>query len=225
MWLFHHLQKGLVHPAVVGKFRMESRRHNFTLAHQNGIAARRRQHFNFFSHSLDSWRADKYHLHGPARELGFSLTTRTLELPPIRVAADAYIQSAQACLAGAYYLFRQQDGARAGPQCRFGFYKVAKLAEEVLLLEKFEECGGFPPRDHHSVYIIKLLGLADIDHLRAQALKHPAVRFVVALNGKHSYGHNKILAADSADEYRLLEGPHSAIFMSRRKFKFWLNGE
>src|SRR6266852_1999585 len=132
---------------------MKGRCHNFALTHQNGIAARRRQHFNFFSHSLDSWSADKYHLHGPARELGFSLTDRALELPPISVTADAYIQSAQACLARAFYLFCQQNGARTGPQCWFGFYKVDELAEEVLLLQELEECGGFPPRDYHSIHI------------------------------------------------------------------------
>jgi hypothetical protein len=137
---------------------MEGCGHCLALAHDYRIVPFCREDFYVGAELFDLGGADENHLDRrfaePAR------TDGAIDLPTVRVTADANIQRAQPGLVRIRNFFREHNGPGAGAEGGLEAYKLFEFGEAPLA-QDLQEGSGFAPGDYQTVDLVELFGLAD----------------------------------------------------------------
>jgi hypothetical protein len=128
--------------------------------------------------------ANKDHLKRSAGECGFCRKDGGIDLTAVCIALNGCIQQAQGTLRGINDLAGKQNGSGAGAEGGLFLAKLLQGLKEAVLLEEAEDGGGFAAGQYQAVQAGKLIGLADLDWLRAGFGEGLGVGGVVALDGK-----------------------------------------
>ena len=170
-----------MYPGVIGKLRMECRRHDFPFADDHGIVPLRCKHFNLRTETADFWCTNENHFdREPAKNSG---TNGTIDLAAVSIAPDGNIDCAQSYLRWIFHVLGEQDRARAGAEGwllaheRFEFF-------EPRFTEKLEEGARLSSGNYEAVNFIELLRLFDQHNFSAQLFEPASVGVEIALQGQ-----------------------------------------
>jgi|SRR5579864_568249 len=177
----YQLEERAVHTGIVGQLGMKRGSHSFTLTNDHGIAAFGGQNFDIAAQAGDFWRTNEHHLDWRSSKKTFA--NRTINLAPVGIAANADVESAEACLLGVLYFVCEEDRARTGTERRFFAHESFQLFESCFA-EKFKKSAGFSTRNNQSVNFVELLGFLDEHNFGAEFFEPPAVSVEVPLQGQ-----------------------------------------
>src|SRR6185312_16451793 len=97
---------------------MERRRHDLSLAYQNGMAVAFGQDLYILSDLFDAWSANKDHLQGVSAELRRRSQDRAINLAAVGIALHRDVERADTHLRWIGHLLGEQDRACAGAERR-----------------------------------------------------------------------------------------------------------
>jgi len=193
--LSYKFEKGAVDARIFAELGMEGCCHHSSLPDGYRIRSFGGNDFDAGADALDLGGADEDHLErgvrvnriaGDATVSGrekLALADGAVDLTSVGIAADAYVEGAQAGLPGIFHFGGEQDCSGAGAECGLGMHELIQFFESFLA-EKFEEGAGFATRDDEAVDLVELLRLFDEHNFGAQLLEPAAVGIEIALQGQ-----------------------------------------
>jgi len=177
-----------MHARIVRKLGVERRGHSTSLPDDDRICSFGGEHLDAFADFLNFWCTDENHFDRRFGTLAFeiaqefSLTDRAVDLPSVRIAADADVEGAESMLARILYLGGEQNRPGAGAERGLEADELLELLEPFVS-EQLQEGSRLTSRDDQAIDLVQLLGLLDEHNFRAQLFEPAAVGVEIALQG------------------------------------------
>jgi hypothetical protein len=130
------------------------------LADQRWEAVALSEHLDARAGLRDARGADEDHLQRAAGEGGLGGDDGGVDLAAVGVALDNGVEDAEAALRRVLDFTRQQNRSGAGAEDGLAGAELLQGLEEAVLLQEFEDGGGFAAGQHEAIQAGKLAGLA-----------------------------------------------------------------
>jgi len=166
-FVFHYFYKEPMNPAVCGKFGMEGRCHDRSLADEDRKSLALGKDFDSWADFRDARSANEDHFERSPGERSIRGKDARVNLTPIRIALDEDIQKAERTLRRIENLARQQNGPGTGAEDRPLRAERAQRLKKVVPVEKAQHGGGFATGQDQSLKAGEFLGLAHFNGLRS----------------------------------------------------------
>src|SRR5919204_195652 len=173
----HDAEEPLVHPRVVGQFRVKSREDESALADEHRLAVELRENLDLGTDLSNARRADEDSSERLVLVLEQQVCLEACDLAAVGVAVDLEVDGAEVRAV-------EDDHARAGSEDGAG--EAAHRLVEAVEPHQAREGRRFAARDDEPVEVRELLRQPDFDHVRAEAPQHRRVLAEVSLHGENA---------------------------------------
>src|SRR4051794_24060976 len=173
--LSHSVQEHLVDASVVGQLRMERGNEQPPLAREHRVTVDLGQHLDVRADVLEPWSADEHRTQRLVAVADVEIRLEARDLAPERVAPHAEVAEREVVA-----VEDNHPGARPEDRLR----EIPERLVEPVEPHQPHERRGLAAGDDEPVESLDLLGLANLDDVRAQPAQHRRVLAEVSLDGE-----------------------------------------
>ncbi len=156
-----HVEKELVHAAVLAEFGVKRSGEDMALADEGGGAVPAGERFDAGTEAAEARCANVDRFKWAARQGGFLGTNGGVVLAAVGVALYGGVEYAKAALGRVGDLAGEQDAAGAGAEDGLGVHESVEDVVEAGTLEVLEKGGGFAAGDDQGIEFGEVFGLAN----------------------------------------------------------------
>lgn len=176
-----------MHPIIGSKLRVECRANDPALPNKHGLSVQACKHFDILTNPFDLRCSYKHRFEGSAIKSVFGFGDETIDLPPVCITFNDYIDQPKRSLRRIIHLSRQDNSSRAGAEDRFASAsKVENRAFEAFLLDKLEHRRALATRQNETVYRAEIVRSPYFYRDRAGTSEGSRMGGEITLDGQHA---------------------------------------